>query len=49
MALVDGDQGIEIYEELQPLSHEVVLKKRRYSAFYGTELDLILRSTAWRR
>jgi biuret amidohydrolase len=45
VALVDGDQGIEIYEELQPLPHEVVLKKRRYSAFYGTELDLILRST----
>jgi ureidoacrylate peracid hydrolase len=45
VGLVDGDQGIEIYDELQPLPHEVVLKKRRYSAFYGTELDIILRST----
>ena len=45
VALVDGDKGIEIYDELQPLPHEVVLKKRRYSGFYGTELDLILRST----
>jgi nicotinamidase-related amidase len=45
VGLVDGEQGIEIYEELQPLPHEVVIKKRRYSAFYGTELDIILRST----
>ena len=31
VALVDGDQGIEICDELKPLPHEVVLKKRRYS------------------
>ena len=45
VGLVDGEQGIEIYDELKPLPHEVVIKKRRYSAFYGTELDIILRST----
>ena len=45
MALVDGDQGIEMYEEFQPLPHEVMIKKRCYSAFCGIELDLILRST----
>jgi biuret amidohydrolase len=45
VGLVDGEQGIEIYEELKPLPNEVVIKKRRYSAFYGTELDIILRST----
>jgi biuret amidohydrolase len=45
VALVDGDQGIEIYDELKPLPHEVVIKKRRYSAFYGTDLDIILRSS----
>jgi nicotinamidase-related amidase len=45
LGLVDGERGIEIYEELQPLPNEVVIKKRRYSAFYSTELDLILRST----
>jgi len=45
LGLVDGERGIEIYEELQPLPNEVAIKKRRYSAFYGTELDRILRST----
>src|SRR4030095_15081491 len=45
VGLVDGEQGIEIYEELKPLPNEVVIKKRRYRAFYGTELDIILRST----
>jgi biuret amidohydrolase len=45
VGLVEGDQGIEIYDALKPLSHEVVLKKRRYSAFYGTDLDIILRSS----
>src|SRR5712691_8101584 len=38
--LVDGEQGIEIYDELKPFPNEVVIKKRRYSAFYGTDLDI---------
>ena len=45
MALVDGEKGIEIYDELKPLPHEVVIKKRRFSAFYGTDLDIVLRSS----
>jgi ureidoacrylate peracid hydrolase len=45
MALVDGEKGIEIYDELKPLPQEVVIKKRRFSAFYGTDLDIILRSS----
>lgn len=45
VALVDGEKGIEIYDALKPLPHEVVLKKRRFSAFYGTDLDIILRSS----
>lgn len=45
MALVDGEKGIEIYDALKPLPHEEVLKKRRFSAFYGTDLDIILRSS----
>jgi ureidoacrylate peracid hydrolase len=44
-ALVDGEKGIEIYDELKPLPNEVVIKKRRYSAFYGTDLDIVLRSS----
>jgi biuret amidohydrolase len=45
VGLVDGEPGIDIYPELQPLPHEIVIKKRRYSAFYGTDLDIILRSS----
>jgi biuret amidohydrolase len=45
VALVDGGNGINIYDELKPLANEVVVKKRRFSAFYGTDLDIILRSS----
>jgi nicotinamidase-related amidase len=46
--LVDGEKGIEIYDELKPLDSEIVIKKHRYSAFYGTDLDIILRGTGTR-
>jgi ureidoacrylate peracid hydrolase len=42
-ALVDGEPGIEIYPEIAPHPGEIVIKKHRYSAFYGTELEIILR------
>ena len=41
--LVDGEPGIEIYSELAPQADEIVIKKHRYSAFYGTDLEIILR------
>ena len=41
--LVDGTPGVEIYSEIAPQRDEVVIKKHRYSAFYGTDLDVILR------
>jgi len=41
--LVDGEPGIEIYAESAPRADEIVITKRRYSAFYGTELEIILR------
>jgi len=41
--LVDGTRGIEIYDEIAPKPGEIVVKKHRYSAFYGTDLDIILR------
>jgi nicotinamidase-related amidase len=41
--LVDGESGIEIYPELAPRADEIVIKKHRYSAFYGTDLEIILR------
>ncbi|HEX7007041.1 MAG TPA: isochorismatase family cysteine hydrolase [Alphaproteobacteria bacterium] len=41
--LVDGTPGIDIYPELAPAPGEHVIKKHRYSGFYGTDLDIILR------
>src|SRR5579872_1400053 len=42
-ALVDGTPGVEIYADLAPLAGEHVIKKHRYSGFFGTDLDIILR------
>ena len=41
--LKDGTEGIEIYPEIAPEPGEVIIKKHRYSAFFGTDLDIILR------
>src|SRR5947208_14656888 len=41
--LVDGEPGIEISPEIAPRADEIVITKRRYSAFYGTDLEIILR------
>jgi ureidoacrylate peracid hydrolase len=35
---------VEIYEGLKPHSGDLVVAKPRYSAFYGTDLEAILRS-----
>lgn len=40
---ISGTPGAQIVEELTPLPHEYQLRKRRFSAFFGTELDMILR------
>ena len=42
-ALVDGTPGVDIYPDLAPAPGEHVIKKHRYSGFYGTDLDIILR------
>ena len=39
----EGSWGWEIVEELKPLEAEVVIRKVRYDAFYGTHLDHFLR------
>src|SRR6476661_7644383 len=39
----EGSWGWEIVEELAPARDEVVLRKLRYDAFYGTPLDHLLR------
>jgi nicotinamidase-related amidase len=42
-ALVDGTPGVDIYPELAPAPGEHLIKKHRYSGFFGTDLDIILR------
>ena len=39
----EGSWGWEVVEELKPLEDEVVIRKVRYDAFYGTQLDYFLR------
>ncbi len=40
----DGSPGQEILPELAPVDGDLVVKKYRSSAFWGTNLDLLLRS-----
>jgi nicotinamidase-related amidase len=40
---VDGDPGTELVEELLPLPGEHLVRKRRYSVFFGTDLEIVLR------
>jgi nicotinamidase-related amidase len=42
--LVRGEKGNQIIDELQPLPTEVIIDKPAKGAFYGTELDVLLRS-----
>jgi biuret amidohydrolase len=42
-SLVDETQGVEIYKDIAPAPGEHVIKKHRYSAFFATDMDLILR------
>jgi nicotinamidase-related amidase len=39
----EGSWGWEIVDELKPLKDELVIRKVRYDAFYGTHLDHFLR------
>ena len=35
--------GAEIIDELKPAPDDIVIRKRRYDAFFGTDLDYVLR------
>ncbi len=43
---VEGSEGIEIIQDLAPGPDDVVVRKRRYNCFLGTELDLLLNALA---
>lgn len=38
-----GTKGAEVIVELTPRPEDIVIRKRRFSGFYGTDLDLSLR------
>ncbi|MFZ5981599.1 MAG: cysteine hydrolase family protein [Candidatus Zixiibacteriota bacterium] len=40
---VEGTLGSEIHPDLTPLAHERIVNKHRYSAFYNTDLETVLR------
>ncbi|ALU11873.1 isochorismatase [Ignicoccus islandicus DSM 13165] len=40
---VRGSEGAQVVEELKPEEGDYVVTKRRYSAFFSTDLDLLLR------
>lgn len=42
-ALSEGEPGAAIYPEIAPRPDELVIKKHRFSGFYGTDLELVLR------
>jgi nicotinamidase-related amidase len=39
---VAGTRGVDIIDELEPLPEDVLIGKRRYSCFLGTDLQLLL-------
>ncbi len=41
---LEGDLATELADGLDPRPDEYLIRKRRYSAFFATELDLVLRS-----
>jgi nicotinamidase-related amidase len=42
-SLIKGTEGVEIYHEIKPRKTEKIIWKHRYSAFYNTDLEIILR------
>jgi nicotinamidase-related amidase len=41
---LEGDAATELADGLDPRPDEYLIRKRRYSAFFATELDVVLRS-----
>jgi nicotinamidase-related amidase len=42
--VLEGSMGAEIHGDLKPQKEDIVIKKLRFSAFQGTELETLLRS-----
>ncbi len=42
--LEEGSEGTEIYPDIAPVAGETVINKHRYSAWFGTDLDIVVRN-----
>lgn len=42
-SFLKGSEGVKVYDEIKPQENDIIIEKHRYSAFYGSDLDLILR------
>lgn len=42
--LRENTNGAEIHQKLRPAEEDIIIKKKRYDAFIGTELELILKA-----
>lgn len=42
--LIQGTEGVEVYNDIKPQEGDIVVWKHRYSAFYNTDLEIILRN-----
>jgi biuret amidohydrolase len=40
---LEGDPGTELVQELRPREGDYLIAKRRYSCFFGTDLEILLR------
>jgi len=40
---IEGTEGAQVIDELKPAPQDIILKKKRYSGFYGTNLEKILK------
>ncbi len=43
MHALEGSEGAKIYSEISPQGRDYIVKKRRYSGFFQTDLDLLLK------
>lgn len=43
LPLLQGDSGVRIVDAVGPLLDDIVITKRRYSGFFGTDLEIVLR------
>ena len=41
---IRGTEGVEVIDELKPEAGDMILEKRRFSAFFRTDLDMTLRT-----